>query len=380
MGSGPRTLASESASSMVGPEEPGAAMKRRMRAAPRQGLRAAALALVAAAATAASWAALGPVASPAGGDNGAAGLLSVRDGAALKGALAAVKGDARARGRTAPHGLASRTAKKAAAPGESGEGGSAPFDGGWSIAKLLKNGLDWDGKKDVAAGRSVIMVPPPLIVPKPPMTITINGKGGAGKADEAANQEKVLIPVKALDTLEEMNRRNKADLAQLRHALGAAKAEGAREHGGPAAAQVPSLPATGGRSAGVRLRGGACVSSPGGHTACCPRVRVCDDPALSRRQAHGGADRRAAGGTQVADYCGHQAQRASAQGGFARAQAAGLPRCVRGVGVRPHARHVPAKGLAALRAACTTCRMRAPPPPSLPLTSLPLTPPPPSSS
>ena len=34
-----------------------------------------------------------------------------------------------------------------------------------------------------------------------------------------------------------------ADLAQLRHALGAAKAEGAREHGGPAAAQVPSLPA-----------------------------------------------------------------------------------------------------------------------------------------
>ena len=49
------------------------------------------------AATAASWAALGPVASPAGGDNGAAGLLSVRDGAALKGALAAVKGDARAR-------------------------------------------------------------------------------------------------------------------------------------------------------------------------------------------------------------------------------------------------------------------------------------------
>ena len=116
------------------------------------------------------------------------------------------------------------------------------------------------------------MVPPPLIVPKPPMTITINGKGGAGKADEAANQEKVLIPVKALDTLEEMNRRNKADLAQLRHALGAAKAEGAREHGGPAAAQVPSLPATGGRSAGVRLRGGRVREQPrGAHRVLSPR-------------------------------------------------------------------------------------------------------------
>ena len=38
----------------------------------------------------------------------------------------------------------------------------------------------------------------------------------------------MLIPVKALDTLEEMNRRNKADLEQLRHALGSLKQEDKR--------------------------------------------------------------------------------------------------------------------------------------------------------
>jgi len=32
------------------------------------------------------------------------------------------------------------------------------LDSGWSIAKMLKNGLDWDGKEDVETGHNVIMV------------------------------------------------------------------------------------------------------------------------------------------------------------------------------------------------------------------------------
>jgi hypothetical protein len=142
----------------------------------------AALAFVAAVSTAASRVgALWRDAAP-----GVAGLLSVPDRASLKGALAAVKGRVPApgaRGRVLP-----------------------PRAAGWSIEKLLKNGLAWDGKKDVKAGRSVIMVPPPLIVPRPPKTVTINGKDAADTAEEEANKEKMLIPVKALDALETMNR------------------------------------------------------------------------------------------------------------------------------------------------------------------------------
>lgn len=57
---------------------------------------------------------------------------------------------------------------------------SGAFSGGWSIEKMLKNGLDWDGQEGVKSGSDVIMVPPPLVVPKPPMTITINGGQGGG--------------------------------------------------------------------------------------------------------------------------------------------------------------------------------------------------------
>lgn len=57
---------------------------------------------------------------------------------------------------------------------------SGAFSGGWSIGKMLKNGLDWDGQEGVKSGSDVIMVPPPLVVPKPPMTITINGGKGGG--------------------------------------------------------------------------------------------------------------------------------------------------------------------------------------------------------
>ena len=60
-------------------------------------------------------------------------------------------------------------------------------------------------------------VPPPLVVPKPPITFHINGKGGSSgsSGEEEESKEKVLIPVKVLDTLEEMNRKNKADLEQV---------------------------------------------------------------------------------------------------------------------------------------------------------------------
>jgi len=60
-------------------------------------------------------------------------------------------------------------------------------------------------------------VPPPLVVPKPPITFHINGKGGSSgsSGEEEESKEKVLIPVKVLDTLEEMNRNNKADLEQV---------------------------------------------------------------------------------------------------------------------------------------------------------------------
>ena len=144
---------------------------------------AAALALVAVVATAASrGGALFRGAAPS-----VAGLLSVpADRAALKGALAAVKG-------------------REPAPGVRGMA-PPPRAAGWSIEKLLKNGLAWDGKKDVKAGRNVIMVPPPLIVPRPPNIVTINGKNAADAAEEEANKEKMLIPVKALDALETMNR------------------------------------------------------------------------------------------------------------------------------------------------------------------------------
>jgi hypothetical protein len=142
---------------------------------------AAALALVASVAIATSrGGALWRGAAP-----GVGGLLSVPDRASLKGALAAVKG-------------------RAGAPGARGRA-PPPRSAGWSIEKLLKNGLAWDGKKDVKAGRSVIMVPPPLIVPRPPTTVTINGKDAADAEEEEANKEKMLIPVKALDALETMN-------------------------------------------------------------------------------------------------------------------------------------------------------------------------------
>jgi hypothetical protein len=68
----------------------------------------------------------------------AVGLLSASQRSALKGALAAAKG---ARGRF-------RAARKK----------EASSVGGWSIEKMLKNGLDWDGKEGVKAGDDVIMV------------------------------------------------------------------------------------------------------------------------------------------------------------------------------------------------------------------------------
>ena len=153
-------------------------------------------------------------------------LLSVSDREALRGALAAAKGG-KAHGVHGgkPHGIGGKKAQpKPAAVNKM----KKKFEGGWSIEKMLRNGLDWDGKNDVKEGSNIIMVPPPLVVPKPPVTITIPGKGGASEAEEEKNKKTVLIPVKVLDTLEEMNRRNKADLFQLRHALGSLKEEDER--------------------------------------------------------------------------------------------------------------------------------------------------------
>jgi hypothetical protein len=98
--------------------------------------------------------------------------------------------------------------------------------GGWSIVNLLKNGLDWDGCEGVPGGHNVIMVPPPLIVPKSPLTLTLNGNGG--RKQDAKETQKVLIPLKALEALEEMNRRNRRDLSQLTRAMGALKQEDKR--------------------------------------------------------------------------------------------------------------------------------------------------------
>lgn len=160
------------------------------------------------------------------GGQAALSLLSVSDRAALRGALAAAKGG-QPHGIQGwkPHGISGRKAKPKtkAVPKP-----KKKFEGGWSIEKMLRNGLDWDGKRDVREGSNIIMVPPPLVVPKPPMTITFPGRGGGSKKQEKKNQKTVLIPVKVLDTLEEMNRRNKADLFQLRHALGSLKEEDKR--------------------------------------------------------------------------------------------------------------------------------------------------------
>ena len=82
------------------------------------------------------------------------GLLGVQDRAALKGVLAAVKGG-RAKEAKAGKARSKSGHQKLALPSSSTD---AKFEGGWSIDKMLKNGLDWDGKKDVKAGHSVIMV------------------------------------------------------------------------------------------------------------------------------------------------------------------------------------------------------------------------------
>ena len=113
-----------------------------------------------------------------------------------------------------------------------GQSGKPPRTG-WEIAKLRKNGLEWDGKRGVAAGQDVVMVPPPLLVPNPPLSITLGGRSGLG-GDEGGSGElgaledqdterqgtqrkqgPLRIPVAALEALEDMNHRNKVQLAQV---------------------------------------------------------------------------------------------------------------------------------------------------------------------
>jgi len=53
------------------------------------------------------------------------------------------------------HDLGGRRAKIAALAAKEK---AKALDSGWSIAKMLKNGLDWDGKEDVETGHNVIMV------------------------------------------------------------------------------------------------------------------------------------------------------------------------------------------------------------------------------
>jgi hypothetical protein len=175
-------------------------------------------------------------------------LLSVKDRLALKtAALAAVEGGAakgikggKANGIKGGQPRGIQSGKPAGIKGnserkdEKGEQKSTSNpcpvrnkrQGGWSIVNLLKNGLDWDGCEGVPGGHNVIMVPPPLIVPKPPLTLTLNGKGGRTKDDKET--QKVLIPLKALEALEEMDRRNGRDLSQLTRAMGALKQEDKR--------------------------------------------------------------------------------------------------------------------------------------------------------
>ncbi|EKX31452.1 hypothetical protein GUITHDRAFT_122360 [Guillardia theta CCMP2712] len=83
-------------------------------------------------------------------------------------------------------------------------------------------------------------VPPAIAVPKPPITIRIGKRGAAGGSSklstgegepseekEGESQEEYSIPKKALEEIEELNRKNHQDLIVLTNALDSMKEEDA---------------------------------------------------------------------------------------------------------------------------------------------------------
>lgn len=111
-----------------------------------------------------------------------AGLLSTRERTTLKGALSA-KGDSTTRFGARGNGSVKDRAVGRLQQLQTSKASSR----GWSIEKMLKNGLDWDGKEGIKSGDDVIMVPPPLVVPKSPIKIRINGAKG-GRQNEAGEK------------------------------------------------------------------------------------------------------------------------------------------------------------------------------------------------